>query len=287
MRLLRPSPGAITSPFGRRPKPTAGASTHHQGVDFGWGNGWTISAAADGHVVFAGRSGGYGNLTKIRHRDGIETWYAHASEIYVRAGQYVTAGLAIAKIGNTGISTGPHLHFEYRISGAPVDPVPYFSAPAGEKPAPIEPIIEQPKRKKKTMYLFWTTDGSGHLAAGAGTAPIPSQQIYNLFFRLINSDQGLSPFYAADGMHNFVPGKYGQPQVFNAVERDLMAQQLRLCTLQAQTGVTIEHDKLVSALRDALGGQTVGDVTDAQLAAALDTAIPRIAAAVRKQIIKD
>lgn len=149
MRLQRPSPGAITSKFGRRDTGIPGASTNHLGVDFGWGNGWTISAAADGHVVFAGRAGGYGNLTKIRHRDGTETWYAHASEIYVRPGQYVTAGLAIAKIGDTGIGHGPHLHFEYRISGTPVDPVPYFTAPAGK---PITPIAPSGPKEEDDMY---------------------------------------------------------------------------------------------------------------------------------------
>jgi len=83
-------------------------------------------AAAAGVVTSAGRAGGYGNLVKIDHGGGVETRYAHASLLLVRAGQRVERGQLIARVGSTGLSTGPHLHFEVRVGGQPVDPLAFF-----------------------------------------------------------------------------------------------------------------------------------------------------------------
>ena len=136
--LRRPSPGSITSPFGKRTPGRVG-STYHRGIDFGWGNGWTIFAAAAGRVIWTRSTGGFGNLVKIDHGGGNQTWYAHTSRYLVSEGAQVSAGQAIAVIGNTGIGTGAHLHFEYRINGTPVDPMPYFTTTAsGTTTTPIE-----------------------------------------------------------------------------------------------------------------------------------------------------
>lgn len=125
--LASPLPGAIvTSTFGPRVHPIFGTVRMHDGVDFGASNGTPIRAAAAGTVVSAGARGGYGNATILDHGNGVATLYAHQSELYVTAGTVVTAGQVIGAVGSTGFSTGPHLHFEVRLSGAPVDPLPYL-----------------------------------------------------------------------------------------------------------------------------------------------------------------
>jgi murein DD-endopeptidase MepM/ murein hydrolase activator NlpD len=97
----------------------------HTGIDFPAPVGATVGAAGRGTVKFAGwNSGGYGYLVVISHRLGFETWYAHLSRIYVSSGQAVAGGSRIAGVGSTGHSTGPHLHFEVRLNGTPIDPSP-------------------------------------------------------------------------------------------------------------------------------------------------------------------
>lgn len=99
----------------------------HAGLDIAASNGTTIYAVADGVVTYAQfNNGGYGNLVKISHGNGVETYYAHCSKLYVSEGQTVKAGTAIAAVGSTGYSTGNHLHFEIRIDGATVNPQKYL-----------------------------------------------------------------------------------------------------------------------------------------------------------------
>jgi murein DD-endopeptidase MepM/ murein hydrolase activator NlpD len=126
-RLGTPIPGApITSTFGPRMHPIFHEMRMHTGVDFGAKAGTLIHAAADGTVVSAGPRGGYGNATIIDHGSSLATLYAHQSALYVSAGQRVTRGQVIGAVGCTGYCTGPHLHFEVRVAGTPVDPLPYL-----------------------------------------------------------------------------------------------------------------------------------------------------------------
>ena len=124
-RMQWPASGPITSPFGLRPDPFNGSIRLHPGVDIGVGTGTTISAAATGKVIVVetGYSGGYGNHVVIDHGGGIATLYGHLSQIFVSEGQEVRQGQAIGASGSTGYSTGPHLHFEVRVNGSPVDPL--------------------------------------------------------------------------------------------------------------------------------------------------------------------
>ena len=122
-----PSCTLISSRFGYRVAPTTGASTYHGGLDIGAGMGASIVAAGAGDVIYAGANGGYGNCVMIDHGNGVVTVYAHMSSIGVSYGQYVTAGQYVGAVGSTGVSTGPHCHFEIRINGAQTDPAAYFS----------------------------------------------------------------------------------------------------------------------------------------------------------------
>lgn len=112
--------GRVTSPFGLR------RGKLHTGIDFGVSTGTRIKASESGTVIFAGWSGGYGYLVKISHDNGYTTYYAHNSRLYVKKGQTVSKGEAIAASGNTGNSTGPHLHFEIRKNGVPQNPAKYI-----------------------------------------------------------------------------------------------------------------------------------------------------------------
>lgn len=110
----------ISSPFGPR------WGRFHSGVDFALAQGSDIYAADDGTVYYAGYSGGYGNLIKVDHGNGMQTYYAHCSSIEASPGQQVNAGQLIARVGSTGNSTGPHLHFEVIINGTRVDPIDFL-----------------------------------------------------------------------------------------------------------------------------------------------------------------
>ena len=124
--LSWPLSGPITSPFGWRHNPFGGAPDFHPGIDIGVDVGTTVAAAAAGTVIMAQRYGGYGNYILIDHGGGISTGYGHLSRFYVSVGQVVQRGQAIAASGNTGASTGPHLHFEVRKKGKPIDPAPWL-----------------------------------------------------------------------------------------------------------------------------------------------------------------
>lgn len=122
-RYVIPADGPITSPYGYRIHPIFGTMRFHTGIDIGAYAGTSILAADSGVVVEANWIGGYGNTVMIDHGGGYSTLYAHSSKIYVRPGQIVRQGQPIAAVGSTGNSTGPHLHFEVRINGEPVDPL--------------------------------------------------------------------------------------------------------------------------------------------------------------------
>lgn len=114
--------GYNSSSFGWRVDPFSGRSAFHEGLDFTAAIGTPIHAAAGGRVTVAEQTPDYGKIVKINHGSGLETRYAHASELLVKAGDVVRKGQLIARVGNTGRSTGPHLHFEVRRDGAPLDP---------------------------------------------------------------------------------------------------------------------------------------------------------------------
>lgn len=116
----------ITSPFGNRDQPTAGASTNHKGVDIGASWYSKVYAAQSGKVIQAGWNGGYGYSVTIHHDHGVSTLYAHLDSYNVRVGQQVSRGQVIGKCGSTGISTGPHIHYEVRVNGVQIDPLPYL-----------------------------------------------------------------------------------------------------------------------------------------------------------------
>ncbi|MCO5937106.1 M23 family metallopeptidase [Mucilaginibacter sp. RB4R14] len=123
-----PRLSSFTSFFGSRGNPfDFGGHEFHPGIDFSGHQGDPVKCTASGKVVFAGKAGGYGNCIKIRHANNIETWYGHLSKINVKEGQRVTVGDLIGKVGSTGRSTGPHLHYEIRRNGQPVNPKQYLS----------------------------------------------------------------------------------------------------------------------------------------------------------------
>ncbi|MEQ9336537.1 MAG: peptidoglycan DD-metalloendopeptidase family protein [Miltoncostaeaceae bacterium] len=118
--FIWPASGVLTSNFGWR------WGRMHQGIDIGAGTGTPISAAAPGTVIIAGWNGGYGQMVVVDHGNGISTAYAHMSSMSVGVGAAVGQGTIVGAVGNTGNSTGPHLHFEVRINGGAVDPLPYL-----------------------------------------------------------------------------------------------------------------------------------------------------------------
>lgn len=124
--LLEPVPGRIGSVFGPRRHPILGVIRPHRGIDVGAPTGTPVLAAGPGRVLRSGVAGEYGVLVAIDHGNNAETRYAHLSRTLVTAGETVTRGQVIGEVGSTGLSTGPHLHFELRIDGEPVDPAPWL-----------------------------------------------------------------------------------------------------------------------------------------------------------------
>ena len=118
-----PITGTITSRYAERSKIRR---YHHTGLDIAANTGTPIKAIASGTIIHASYQGDYGNLVKIDHGNGVETWYAHTSKMYVSVGQKIEAGEVIAAVGSTGNSTGPHLHLEIRIDGHHVNPQDYL-----------------------------------------------------------------------------------------------------------------------------------------------------------------
>lgn len=121
-RWVRPNYGSLSSPFGVR------WGRMHQGIDLAGSYGTAIVAATSGTVLYAGPESGYGEVLKIQDWDGTQSWYGHMSKFLVKAGDKVTPGERIALVGAAGDATGPHLHFEVRVNGAPIDPIPFLAA---------------------------------------------------------------------------------------------------------------------------------------------------------------
>ena len=120
---VTPISGTITSRYGVS---SSIRKSTHTGLDVAAKTGTDIKVVSDGTVTFAKYNGSYGNLVKVEHGNGVETWYAHTSKMYVSVGDVVKAGDVIAAVGSTGNSTGPHLHFEIRINGEHVNPQLYL-----------------------------------------------------------------------------------------------------------------------------------------------------------------
>lgn len=122
-----PTRGWVTSPFGTRTSPFSGIPKFHEGIDIAAQTGTTVMAPADGVIIKAGFSTGYGNMVEISHGYGIKTVFGHNSRLNVKPGQRVKRGDVIAYVGDSGSSTGPHLHYEVRVNGLPVNPVRYMN----------------------------------------------------------------------------------------------------------------------------------------------------------------
>ena len=138
VRFFRPLRAPVTSGYGWR------WGRRHTGLDFGAGYGRRVGASGRGRVSFAGwNSGGYGNLVVVDHRLGFESWYAHLSRISVYRGQRVVGGTTIGRVGSTGRATGPHLHFEVRRYGSPINPGPRLLRAAAAR-RPTRPLICPP-----------------------------------------------------------------------------------------------------------------------------------------------
>ena len=123
-----PASGPITSGYGYRDAPTAGASSNHQGIDIGASFGDPVQAADGGTVTFVGYDGAAGNRVIIRHADGTETLYSHLSGFSVQVGDKVAQGQQVGQVGSTGVSTGPHLDFRVRVNGSFVNPMEYLAS---------------------------------------------------------------------------------------------------------------------------------------------------------------
>ncbi|MDD3706118.1 MAG: M23 family metallopeptidase [Clostridiaceae bacterium] len=124
---IKPVTASITAGFGYRKNPfTSRGSEFHKGIDFAASYGQTVSASGDGIVAFSGWNAGYGRMVIISHGYGLSSLYAHNSKLLVKQGDKVKKGQAISKVGNTGRSTGTHLHYEVKLNGKNVNPANYF-----------------------------------------------------------------------------------------------------------------------------------------------------------------
>jgi len=176
--LVPPVNGRVSSGFGQR------ARGNHEGIDFAVPVGTPVLASTGGVVVYAGERGSYGNLVTIQSPDGIETRYAHLSALNVAKGDAVTAGQEIAKSGNTGLSTGPHLHFEVRKGGTPIDPKTMLGSAAqssgGANEMPGEPSSGQAQMsgsegQSASMELGASASGMGSVLNDASTQNIVAE----------------------------------------------------------------------------------------------------------------
>jgi murein DD-endopeptidase MepM/ murein hydrolase activator NlpD len=136
--LPRSTDSWATSGFGWRDDPMRHRRKFHSGADIRAKSGTPVFAAGDGVVVFAGRQGGYGNIVMLDHGGGVITRYAHLRRILAAKGDVITAGMRIGQVGSTGRATGPHLHFEVRLEGSPVDPTAALTVAKLQREAPEE-----------------------------------------------------------------------------------------------------------------------------------------------------
>lgn len=158
--------GTLTSVFGGRDAPTAGASTNHGGIDLAAPTGTQIAAVLGGLVTIAGEYGGYGNAVKIDHGNGVESLYGHMSAVGVAPGQQVTAGQVIGNVGSTGISTGPHLHLSMYKGGEAIDPLPYVQgAPIMAGNTLAGALMAEYNRRKFGIGAAGALGGGGDVAS--------------------------------------------------------------------------------------------------------------------------
>ena len=148
-RTVRPVGGRLTSRFGMRHHPLLGYSRLHKGVDFAAAYGSPVRAAASGSVTGAGWAGGYGRQVRIAHGGGLASSYSHLSSLAVAPGGHVSAGQIIGYAGSSGLSTGPHVHYEVRRNGVPVDPLGAGLASA----APLDPQMQAKLRDRLTALM--------------------------------------------------------------------------------------------------------------------------------------
>ncbi|GAA1621084.1 hypothetical protein GCM10009679_27390 [Saccharothrix algeriensis] len=193
----------ITAGFGMRTDPITGESRMHYGTDYSASGilGYPIRACAAGTVSVGYNAAGFGHYATVTHADGWRTLYGHMREApVVGSGTQVAAGQHLGNVGSTGRSTGPHLHLEITQNGAYHNPesilagAPYAGAP-GNPPSILT--------KDGLMYLIWSTGGTGYLVTPNRVIGLRSMAHYNLFKRIINSNQAAA-----------------QPEVFNALEID-------------------------------------------------------------------
>lgn len=135
---LWPVTGRLISPFGGRTDPFSGEGAMHTGVDLSAAWGTPVHAAADGIVTHASWGGQYGNIVVIDHGEGLQTWYAHLSSFAVVPGQEIRRGDVLGRSGATGRVTAPHLHYEVRVGGTPINPYKYLTAMMAAQPAPVQ-----------------------------------------------------------------------------------------------------------------------------------------------------
>jgi len=131
METAEPVAGTLTSAFGYRDHPTIGTYAVHGGVDIGAAKGTAVRAFADGTVEFVGESEDFGLYLQLRHENDVSTFYSHCESISVKKGELIKAGQQVAKVGSTGKSTGPHLHFEVRLGEVRLDPMHYITLREG------------------------------------------------------------------------------------------------------------------------------------------------------------
>lgn len=145
----------VTSPFGMRKHPLLGRLAIHTGIDLRGGLGVPVRATATGKVTIAGRQGGYGNMVEISHGNGLATRFGHLSEISVKIGQIVRIGEMVGRIGSTGRSTGPHLHYETRVNGEAVDPQKFLHAglTLGDSPDATALLVESHAKKSAAFTV--------------------------------------------------------------------------------------------------------------------------------------
>lgn len=122
-----PASGQISSPFGWRMDPINGTTRFHGGIDIAAASGMPVYAPQPGRVVYSGAYGGYGNVVVLDHGNTLYTLYGHNSQLLVQAGQWIQAGQLLARVGSTGHSTGPHLHFEVHYNQQYISPLTYLS----------------------------------------------------------------------------------------------------------------------------------------------------------------
>lgn len=160
--FIMPAQGPVTSYFGYRYHPILHFTRFHAGIDIGAGWGSPIVAAADGQVAAAGWAGGYGREVQIAHGGGVVSLYGHMSEIVASPGSFVRAGQVIGYVGSSGLSTGPHVHFEVRLNGTPVNPL---SVRLASAPVVDPHLAEAVKARLKALLSVATTRRGGPASA--------------------------------------------------------------------------------------------------------------------------